>query len=73
MHDWVVSIFLISFFTSFFSFFGVDVNECTSKPCVNGGSCHDNVNAYRCLCLGGFTGSQCQIGMYNYSYDSRIL
>uniref|UniRef100_A0A8C1L6C0 Notch receptor 3 n=1 Tax=Cyprinus carpio TaxID=7962 RepID=A0A8C1L6C0_CYPCA len=30
-----------------------------SDPCLNGGSCTDGVNSFRCSCLPGFTGSHC--------------
>lgn len=28
----------------------VDINECDSNPCQNGGTCKDAVNSYRCHC-----------------------
>ena len=34
--------------------------ECTSSPCLNGGSCVDLLNKYACLCLDGFTGRNCE-------------
>lgn len=30
-----------------------------SDPCLNGGSCTDGVNSFRCSCLPGFTGARC--------------
>lgn len=29
----------------------VDIDECESEPCQNGGSCHDGANAYTCHCV----------------------
>ena len=37
----------------------LDINECKSDPCYNGGTCNDLVNGYTCSCLTGFTDSQC--------------
>ncbi|XP_053229434.1 protein crumbs homolog 2 [Podarcis raffonei] len=38
-------------------FFNID--ECTSQPCQNGGSCVDLVNSYQCHCLPGYSGVEC--------------
>ena len=41
----------------------VDVIECKSNPCENGGTCTDGVNSYSCRCPVGYTGSNCQTGV----------
>ena len=38
----------------------VDINECASNPCTNGGQCVDHINAYSCSCRPGFTGINCE-------------
>ncbi|XP_053732042.1 protein eyes shut homolog [Synchiropus splendidus] len=37
----------------------VDVNECSSNPCVHG-SCYDVVDGFNCVCSPGFTGLRCE-------------
>ena len=31
-----------------------DINECSSSPCENGGTCSDAVNEYSCSCVAGY-------------------
>ena len=38
----------------------IDIDECSSNPCLNGGSCTDQVNGYVCSCQPGYAGAQCQ-------------
>ncbi|XP_043926270.1 sushi, nidogen and EGF-like domain-containing protein 1 [Protopterus annectens] len=38
----------------------IDVNECASYPCQNGGSCIDGRNSFTCLCAPGFTNITCE-------------
>ena len=39
-----------------------DVNECGSNPCENGGTCDDGMNEYRCHCVEGYIGANCETG-----------
>ena len=41
-----------------------DIDECSSNPCQNGGTCVDKVNGYLCSCAHGYTGTECQNGKY---------
>ena len=44
-----------------------DINECSSSPCQNGGSCVDGVNKYTCKCAAGYGGTHCQTGeLFDY-------
>ena len=43
----------------------LDIDECASSPCQNGGTCMDQVNSYQCQCLPGYTDLQCQTGKRN--------
>ena len=40
----------------------VDINECSSSPCMNGATCTDAVNSYTCACVAGYTGTHCETG-----------
>ncbi|KAM4590762.1 protein eyes shut homolog [Odontesthes bonariensis] len=45
----------------------VNLNECESKPCLNGGVCVDGIDLYQCLCSEGFEGFNCEI-----NYDECV-
>lgn len=40
---------------------------CESNPCTNGGTCTTMTSSYRCLCVEGFRGINCQGAFHNYS------
>lgn len=50
----------VSMLRCFYIFLGnnceIEVNECLSQPCRNGGSCIDELNAFTCQCPPGITG-----------------
>ena len=48
----------------------VDVDECASSPCQNGGTCTDDVNGYKCVCVEGYTDDNCEISR---STDTIVL
>nr|4WM0_D Chain D, Coagulation factor IX [Homo sapiens]4WMA_D Chain D, Coagulation factor IX [Homo sapiens]4WMB_D Chain D, Coagulation factor IX [Homo sapiens]4WMI_D Chain D, Coagulation factor IX [Homo sapiens]4WMK_D Chain D, Coagulation factor IX [Homo sapiens]4WN2_D Chain D, Coagulation factor IX [Homo sapiens]4WNH_D Chain D, Coagulation factor IX [Homo sapiens]5F84_B Chain B, Coagulation factor IX [Homo sapiens]5F85_B Chain B, Coagulation factor IX [Homo sapiens]5F86_B Chain B, Coagulation fa len=39
----------------------VDGDQCESNPCLNGGSCKDDINSYECWCPFGFEGKNCEL------------
>lgn len=38
----------------------VDLDECESNPCLNGGTCVNRSNSYFCECVSDFSGENCQ-------------
>ena len=40
--------------------FLLDIGECLSDPCQNGGTCIDEINAFTCICISGYTGDICE-------------
>ena len=41
-------------------FLMVDIDECDSNPCLNGGTCNDAINRFYCDCANtGFQGITC--------------
>ena len=41
----------------------LDIDECSSNPCQNRGTCLDGINSYTCNCDFGYSGSNCEIGI----------
>ena len=39
-----------------------DIDDCTSHPCKNNGTCTDRMNGFNCNCAPGFNGTQCETG-----------
>uniref|UniRef100_A0A3P8WDT2 Delta-like protein n=1 Tax=Cynoglossus semilaevis TaxID=244447 RepID=A0A3P8WDT2_CYNSE len=39
----------------------INVDDCASNPCRNGGTCVDGVNDFTCTCTLGFTGKDCSV------------
>ena len=42
-----------------------DIDECTSNPCLHGGTCIDQVNKYVCNCPAGTEGDRCETSKYS--------
>ncbi|XP_059579139.1 protein eyes shut homolog [Alligator mississippiensis] len=38
----------------------VNIDECISVPCLNNGSCIDDINSFKCHCKSGFIGTNCE-------------
>ncbi|NXU49363.1 PGCA protein, partial [Turnix velox] len=42
-----------------------DTDECHSSPCVNGATCVDGIDSFKCLCLPSYGGDLCEIDLEN--------
>ena len=51
-------------------YFSIDIDECSSSPCQNDGTCRDQLNGYNCFCRVGFTGRNCESGLLESSSPS---
>ena len=45
----------------------LEINECDSNPCGNGGICGDVLNGYTCGCVTGYMGMQCESGIVTHT------
>ena len=54
---------LCSYFNQFEIYIIADKDVCAPNHCQNGGSCIDAVNGYKCICIDGHIGDNCQTGM----------
>lgn len=39
----------------------ININNCASNPCANGGTCHNRANDYACSCALGYGGRNCEL------------
>ncbi|KGL72693.1 Aggrecan core protein [Tinamus guttatus] len=42
-----------------------DIDECHSSPCLNGATCVDGIDSFKCLCLPSYGGDMCEIDLEN--------
>ena len=40
-----------------------EIDECSSNPCQNNGTCEDLVDNFNCTCVSGFQGRTCEINV----------
>ena len=43
----------------------VDMDDCQSDPCTNGGTCLDGISSYTCHCSVEWTGDHCEVSKQN--------
>ena len=39
----------------------MEINECLQHPCLNGGTCIDTEDGFKCDCKNGYTGNICNL------------
>ncbi|XP_022533491.2 protein crumbs homolog 1 [Astyanax mexicanus] len=44
----------------------MELDECASNPCLNGGYCRNLVNKFHCMCEMSFAGEHCQIDVSDF-------
>ncbi|XP_068266026.1 aggrecan core protein isoform X1 [Nyctibius grandis] len=42
-----------------------DTDECHASPCLNGATCVDGIDSFKCLCLPSYGGDLCEIDLEN--------
>ena len=40
----------------------IDIDECYSQPCLNGGNCNNLPDAFSCTCSPRWSGTHCETG-----------
>ena len=43
--------------------FQADIDYCRSIPCLNGATCTNVQNYYKCSCVAGYSGYECETGI----------
>ncbi|XP_051551559.1 protein crumbs homolog 1-like, partial [Myxocyprinus asiaticus] len=51
----------------------LDLDECKSNPCLNGGYCQNMVNKFQCVCEMTFAGETCEVDLNAASVTSDLL
>jgi len=58
--NWSVSIKLDIYIVLMLTFMSFTVYPCKSNPCLNGGTCKQEINIYRCSCSDNYYGLNCE-------------
>ena len=61
---------------SFLTYLLLELDECSSSPCENNGTCFSELDNYRCQCPERFTGQNCEglsFAGYIRMYDLLII
>lgn len=51
----------------------LELDECASAPCLNGGYCRNLVNKFQCVCEVSFAGERCQIDVSDFYLYGFLL
>ena len=44
----------------------INIDDCDSNPCENGGSCTYEIVGYSCICVAGYTGDTFSVNFEDY-------
>ncbi len=59
----IVKMVNIMFFMKYSTTYQIlEIDECESNPCSNGGTCINEINGYHCICVFGYNYTHCQNG-----------
>ena len=50
-----------------------DIDECVGDPCLNSGNCSNTPGSYKCECIKGFEGKNCEKGIISVNFGSYSL
>ena len=50
----------------------LDIDDCTSDSCLNGGACIDGVNSFTCNCRSGYSGAHCEHSKLSEWLGARV-
>lgn len=51
----------------------LELDECASGPCMNGGYCRNLINRFQCVCEISFAGERCQIDISDFYLYGFLL
>ena len=53
--------------------YNLDYDDCAPAPCLNGGTCTDEVNGYTCTCATDDAGADCQTGVVDLIFVMDLI
>lgn len=51
----------------------LDIDECHTNPCRNGGTCIDGLNSFTCVCLPSYAGALCEQGKVIFTVSYKLF
>ena len=59
---WIITLYALIICNFDEVFVLIEIDECDSNPCGNGGTCNEYINEFNCTCAGGYEGTLCETG-----------